>query len=629
MSFNFPLGLLLLLAIPVLIIIYIIKNKYKEKVVSSSYIWDLSKKFLKKKNPFNTIANLLNLILQCLCIAFLSFSLADPVFNFKNSAENEVFILDASASMGTLNENGLTRFEEAKKQIKDVVEKSVSGSTYTLLVSDSNSRTICKGIKDKEIFNSLLDRVQIDYSESELGNAISLAQSLSSLNEGSRFSLYTDKDVKTIDGFTSVNVSDTNKNYAINDLRINDVKVEEKKYALFEADVISYSEDTTLEVEFFLNEKSIGTVEQEVKQNELTTVSLELPNENGEYSVYSSAKALIKNEDYLKEDSEFILYAANDTEATNVLIVSYSPFYFESAFNALNQNNLKISYTTVAPFVYDMTSGTVGYDVVIFDGYAPSRLPVDSTVWLFNTGESIPNSGFYVQKELTVEDPGIKATYSNNNDDLLYQELTKNLVKREITIKTYMRYTLTSRFTTILSYDNLPFIFAGRNEFEQKQIVFNFDLHNSDFPLKADFIILMRNLINYSNPSVVTDFNYMVSDEVALNFPDTAISCEIETPSGEVNYLDAHDIQTYTLDEVGTYVVKVESATGKTIEINLFSAFPNNERNPQIEDLNSYTITLNADAPKADRIFEALLVVVIIALIFLLADWMVYSHEQF
>lgn len=629
MSFNFPFGLLLLIAIPVLIIIYIIKNKYKEKVVSSSYIWDLSKKFLKKKNPFNTIANLLNLILQCLCIAFLSFSLADPVFNFKNSAENEVFILDASASMGTLNENGLTRFEEAKKQIKDVVDESVSGSTYTLLVSDSNSRAICKGIKDKEIFNSLLDRVQIDYDESELGNAISLAQSLSSLNEGSRFSLYTDKDVKTIDGFTSVNVSDTNKNYAINDLRINDVKVEEKKYALFEADVISYSEDTTLEVEFFLNEKSIGTVEQEVKQNELTTVSLKLPNENGEYSVYSSAKALIKNEDYLKEDSEFILYATNDTEATNVLIVSYSPFYFESAFNALNQNNLKISYTTVAPFVYDMTSGTVGYDVVIFDGYAPSRLPVDSTVWLFNTGESIPNSGFYVQKELTVEDPGIKATYSNNNDDLLYQELTKNLVKREITIKTYMRYTLTSRFTTILSYDNLPFIFAGRNEFEQKQIVFNFDLHNSDFPLKADFIILMRNLINYSNPSVITDFNYMVSDEVALNFPDTAISCEIETPSGEVNYLDSHDIQTYTLDEVGTYVVKVESATGKTIEINLFSAFPNNERNPQIEDLNSYTITLNADAPKADRIFEALLVVVIIALIFLLADWMVYSHEQF
>ena len=148
MSFNFPFGLLLLLAIPVLIIIYIIKNKYKEKVISSSYIWDLSK----------------------------NFSLADPVFNFQNSAENEVYILDASASMKALNENGETRFVAAKNQIKELVNDTPNGSTYTLIVSDSNSRTLCKNIEDKDIFISLLDRVEIDYGESELENAISLAR---------------------------------------------------------------------------------------------------------------------------------------------------------------------------------------------------------------------------------------------------------------------------------------------------------------------------------------------------------------------------------------------------------------------------------------------------------------------
>ena len=62
----------------------------------------------------------------------------------------------------------------------------------------------------------------------------------------------------------------------------------------------------------------------------------------------------------------------------------------------------------------------------------------------------------------------------NTQLDFLYQELTKDLVKREITIKTYLRYTLNTKFTTILSYDNLPFIFAGRNAYEQKEIVFNF-----------------------------------------------------------------------------------------------------------------------------------------------------------
>ena len=250
MSFRFPFGLLLLLAIPVLIIIYIIKNKYKEKVVSSSYIWDLSKKFLKKRNPLNSIANLLNLIIQCVCIAFLSFSLAEPVFNFQNGAENEVYILDASASMSMVNEDGETRFEEAKNQIKNAVNDSPNGSTFTLIVSDSNSRTLCKNIQDKAIFNSLLDRVEIDYGNSELASAISLAQSLASVGEGSRFTLFTDTDIKVDEGIEAYNVADTNKNYSINDLRINDIKEEESNYILLEADVISYSEDATLEVEF-------------------------------------------------------------------------------------------------------------------------------------------------------------------------------------------------------------------------------------------------------------------------------------------------------------------------------------------------------------------------------------------
>ena len=629
MSFRFPFGLLLLLAIPVLIIIYIIKNKYKEKVVSSSYIWDLSTKFLKKKNPLNSIANLLNLIIQCVCIAFLSFSLAEPVFNFQNGAENEVYILDASASMSMVNEDGETRFEEAKKQIKNAVNDSPNGSTFTLIVSDSNSRTLCKNIQDKAIFNSLLDRVEIDYGDSELASAISLAQSLASAGEGSRFTLFTDKNIKVDEGIEAFNVADTNKNYSINDLRINDIKEEESNYILLEADVISYSEDATLEVEFAFDETSLGKVEQEVKQNEVTTFSLKLPNVEGQYDNYSSLKATILNEDYLKDDSEFILYNTSDFDTTSILIVSYSPFYFESVFNALNKNQVKVSYTTISPFLYDLTGGTVGYDVVIFDGYSPEKLPTDSAVWLFNCGESIPNSGFYFQKEFTVEDPGINASYANNNDDILYQELTKDLVKRDITIKTYLRYTLNSQFTTILSYDNLPFIFAGRNEYNQKQIVFNFDLHNSNLPLLADFIIMMRNFITYSNPSILNEFNYKVHDEVTFTFPDTALSCKILTPSGKTDYLNAYDLQSYSLREVGTYSIDVELATGKSRNINIFSSFPDEERVPVVEDENSYSVVLSENMPKADRIFEGLIVVLIVSLVFLLTDWILYSHEQF
>lgn len=629
MTLNFPFGLLLLLAIPVLIVIYIIKNKYKEKTVSSSYAWELSKKFLKKKNPLSSIANLLNLVMQCLCIAFLSFALADPVLHFPNGAENEVYILDASASMAMTNEDGSTRFGEAKQEICDLVERSSNGTTFTLIVSDSSTRTMCQQIQDKDIFLSFIDRVDIDMADSDLSEAIGLAQSIASEEKGSQFSLFTDKSIKVDSGITVYQVGDATTNDSIDDLRVSYVVEEEAKQLLLEADVLSYGQDASLEVEFFFDDVSLGKQSVAVKDGEVVTATLSVDDTQGKYESYSSIRAVLTQEDSLAADNEFVLYNTEDFDTTNILIVSYSPFFFKSVFNALNANGTKITYTTVSPDLYSSFSGSLGYDITIFDSFSPAQLPVDGSIWLFNTGTSIEHSGFYVQKEFTAEDPGIEAEYSENTSDPLYQQLTKNLVKRSITIKSYQRYTLNSRFTTILSYDNLPFIFAGRNEYNQRQIVFNFDLHNSDFPLLADFVILMRNCVNYSNPSILTEFNYSAHDDVTFSFPDTAVSATITTPSGKVDYLSAKEIQTYHLEEVGSYSMQVKLATGQKKEVKLFSAFPKGEREPLADENRVYSITVNSQATKAVRIFDAILPVVVAACLFLLTDWILYSHEQF
>ena len=630
MNLLFPWGLLLLLAIPVLIVIYIIKNKYKEKTVSSSYVWELSKKFLKKKNPLSTIANLLNLIVQCLCIAFLAFALSDPVLTFENGAENEVYILDASASMATLNQDGSTRLDAAKKAIKEDVEDAVNGTTFTLVVADSSSRALCRQISDKDVFKAFVDRVSLDMADSSLGDAMSLAQSLSSEGKGSHFLLYTDQELsQEPEGFDYFKVGDTTVNYAIEDLRLSSVEVEDVPSVLLEADVLSYSGDATLEVDFTIDENLVGTQKVDVKDNELTTVSLTLPDADGKYEAYSAIQAKITNEDDLASDSEYYLYDSSDFDTTNILIVSNSPFYFRSAFRALNRNGMKISYQEISPALYSLYAGSFGYDITIFDSYSPQKLPADSAVWLFNTGESIPDSGFYAQKAVTVEDPGIKAEYAQNTKDVLYQELTKNLIQRDITIKSYMRYTLTEDFTTILTYDNLPFVFAGRNALSQREIVFNFDLHDSDFPLLADFVTLMRNCINYSNPSILTEFNYKAHDVVTFSFPDVATSAKIVTPSNKEEYVEAQDIQSYVLEEVGTYQIEVSLLTGKTRTMKLYSAFPTSESKPLPVAEQVFKITVDSQATKAVRLFDAILPVAIVAALFLLTDWIIYSHEQF
>ena len=147
MSFLYPLGLLGLLAIPVLIFIYIIKSKYTEQTITSTYLWTLSEKFLKRKNPINKITGIISLILQILAVIFISIALAHPVFVLKGRANDYCFVLDGSGSMNTVQE-GSTRFEAGKERIRGIINSAADGSTFTLITTGNVTDTVMKQTED-------------------------------------------------------------------------------------------------------------------------------------------------------------------------------------------------------------------------------------------------------------------------------------------------------------------------------------------------------------------------------------------------------------------------------------------------------------------------------------------------
>ena len=50
-----PAGLWFLLGIPVLIVIYLIKAQHEDRAVSSTFIWKLSSRFMKKRQPLQKL----------------------------------------------------------------------------------------------------------------------------------------------------------------------------------------------------------------------------------------------------------------------------------------------------------------------------------------------------------------------------------------------------------------------------------------------------------------------------------------------------------------------------------------------------------------------------------------------
>ena len=78
MKFLLPLGLLGLLSLAVLLLIYILRPNYQQKLVSSTYIWKLSLKYRKRRVPISRLRNLLILLLQILLLASLALMMARP-----------------------------------------------------------------------------------------------------------------------------------------------------------------------------------------------------------------------------------------------------------------------------------------------------------------------------------------------------------------------------------------------------------------------------------------------------------------------------------------------------------------------------------------------------------------------
>ena len=176
MNFLYPIGFLALLGVPVLILIYIIKNKYTEQVIPSTYLWTLSEKFLKKRLPINKLVGIISLILQILAVILIAFAVAHPVIVVPDSAYDYCLILDGSASMN-LVKDGKTRLDSAKEELLDIISDAPSGSVYSLIFA-GNAAEVYENISDKDQARKLIRNYSAGYTEGNISEALGGAQDL-------------------------------------------------------------------------------------------------------------------------------------------------------------------------------------------------------------------------------------------------------------------------------------------------------------------------------------------------------------------------------------------------------------------------------------------------------------------
>ena len=510
MSFLNPAGLWGLLGIPVLILIYIIKPKFQEKLVSSTFIWKLSKKYKKKSLPWQ-ITNLLLFLVQLLIIVAVSFVLARPVIVTEDGAAEKIIILDASASMQADAGNG-SCFERAKTEIATLADNMESYGKMTVILAGTKSIVLVEQSDSEREIKELVQRAECTYGKEDFTGAFLLAEEFLTENPEAAVYLVTDKEYEAAEPVHVINVSEPAWNVAIRSMEAE--KTESREYR-FTAEVASYGKDTKATAVLYIDDVLADAQILLLPQDEVTMVEFA----NLGVRQYESAKLYVEAVDAIPADNEYHLLDGSEP-VYEVLLVSENATFLEAAL--MTYDNLNV--TTVASFDElekeeylpdgSMTEyiPSTGYDLYVYDEQMPKKLPEDGTAWLIYP-EKVPKGVTFKLGETVVADAYMEKAPDTGTE--LFQKLTNQVSVNEVYIGEYQEVSSALGFETLYTCNGTPVILAGEAE-NVRAVLFAFDLNASNIALRIAFPELIYNMVQYSLCPVMEKTAYEVGEEITL-----------------------------------------------------------------------------------------------------------------
>lgn len=625
MTFLYPIGLLGLIGIPLLIIVYLIKNRYTEQTVASTFLWRLSERFLKRRNPLSKITGIIGLILQLLLVLVVSLAVAHPTVILKGAAYEYCFILDGSASMN-MSADGVTRFELAKDEISDVIRDAGNGSTFTVVLVGETTEVIIEKSDDPIKVRDRLSVLSPSAATVAYSEAIGIAQGYFDENPALRTYLVTDTDYAECENVTLINVARTENNVSLEDVKY--VK-SGKNTVTVSGNVVSYGADRVVDVTVHSDssDEILGETKVQAFKDEPTrfTFSLEL-------SEFYSITVRIPTEDALSLDNVATVYDIESENSYNALLISDAPFLIESAVNAVSNADIKVisveAYEWEEERMLALDKTVSGYSLYIFDGYTPKQLPKDGSVWLLGVDSNVEGSGFSVQGEVVLEGGGDVISLTTSTLSTV-RKLTEGMIGNEITIAKYMKCGLYSDFITLYSYRGNPVVFTGMNVYGNREVVFTFNIHDSNMTLFIDYLALLGNLLDYSFPEVIEATEYYCGDTAEINVISGCESIRVESPDGEIVYTDiSKAVSEFELTEVGEYKITVNVSGAERPAYYIYSSVPKEERRPVASE-DYIGIQGEASEVGSDGRYDPSALLLILAALLFTAEWMVYCYDKY
>ena len=172
-------------SVPLLLLLYFLKLKRREQIVSSTLLWKRAVQDLQVNAPFQKLRRNILLLLQLLMLLAILLAIAGPILSLlAGPASRYVLLIDRSASMNATDVEP-TRLGAAKEQAKVFVESLRTGSFFSLtdesdqtmvIAFDSHAKVMCNFTSDKQQLLRAIDSITPGDDISSLAEPIVVAR---------------------------------------------------------------------------------------------------------------------------------------------------------------------------------------------------------------------------------------------------------------------------------------------------------------------------------------------------------------------------------------------------------------------------------------------------------------------
>lgn len=481
MSFLSPAAFWLTLLLPAVVLLYLLKLRRTEVLVSSTFLWKKALEDMHANAPFQKLVRNLLLYAQLLALAALVFSLAKPIQAGRGVSGRSVAVLiDTSASMQA-TDVAPSRLEAARDAARKLVD-AMSGRDETMLVAfDAKPHVLASLTAEKAQLRTALDALAPSEAAGSAREALLIAASVLRGRPEASILILSDGRCQGLDVTLPEGI-------AVRYLKLGE---RGRNAGITALDTRPVGEDPG-RTQLFVETRAVGDLRQGMLSLFLDDGLVDARKVSWEGGRPASTvfevrgapegrlKVVLDVEDDLAVDNT--AYAVlPDRPRKKVLLVSEGNYFLERLLNLDKGSDLY----TISPrdYALKLAAGEAGgYALTVLDRWAPERLP----------------EGRYLVLDAVPPLEGFKALGTATQPVVLDWKRAHPLMRfanfNNLQVRKCIRWEYPAWVQPLLESSEGPLILLAERG-HLRVAVIGFDLFDSDWPFRLSFPIFISNAL--------------------------------------------------------------------------------------------------------------------------------------